>query len=203
MLSVTSAALRYERGVLRYGLFSQSTGSGKNTRSDNFRVVLHLFGWCLYKIFQKQSWISECYFSNISEKHKGLINDVERWVMQKGFALAVTSTSALRKLHDRLLLEGILWTGQSLCFPRGLFLILADPPRPAFVHAYSPFVISFVGQCNQMKGKYSRQTTVIVSGHCIEPSNMHLNKEQFLCCLGHSGNCVIHLWLAACFFLLK
>lgn len=60
---------------------------------------------------------------------------------------------------------------QEVCFyPRCSLL-------PAFMAAYSSFVILFVGQCNQMKGKYSQKNKVIVSDHCIEPSNVHFNAE--------------------------
>lgn len=60
----------------------------------------------------------------------------------------------------------------------------SPPPR---IHARITllFVILFVRLCNQMKVSTLQQTAVIVCGHCVKPSNMHLNTEQFLC---YSGN---------------
>lgn len=66
-----------------------------------------------------------------------------------------SESDAFRALGNRLRPRGIFQNGTVIVFSKRFVFNPRCLPLPVFLPAYSLFVILFVGQCNQMKRKYS------------------------------------------------
>lgn len=88
-----------------------------------------------------------------------------------------SESDAFRARGKRLRPRGIFWNRTVIVFSKRFVFNPGCLPLPAFLPAYSLFVILFVGRRNQMKCKYSWKTTVIVRDHWIESSSMRLKAE--------------------------
>lgn len=66
-----------------------------------------------------------------------------------------SKSAAFGALRNSLRPRGIFWNGTVIVLSKRFVFNPRCLPLPVFLPAYSLFVILFVGQCNQMKGKYS------------------------------------------------